>query len=155
MNPPTTQKRGRKIAMSDAERDAFLAEERVVRVATTGESGPHATPLWFVWDGTHFWLHSLTRSQRWADIMRMPRIAVVIDAGHDYFELRGVEIVGDAEVIGETPRIGEPEPLLETPERLFATKYMGTDEMFYDGKHGWLRITPTTIRSWDFRKIGS
>jgi hypothetical protein len=149
----TTQKRGLKIAMTDAERDSFLDEERVVRVATVGKSGPHATPLWFVWDGTSIWLHSLTRSQRWADIVANPRIAAVVDAGHDYLELRGVEISGDAEVIGDTPRLGEPNETLKVPESLFATKYMGLDEMFYDGKHGWLRITPTSIRSWDFRKL--
>ncbi len=149
------QKRGRKIAMSAEERDSFLAEERVARVATVGDAGPHATPLWFVWDGAHVWLHSLTRSQRWADIMRRPRLALVVDAGHDYFELRGVEIVGDAEVVGETPRLGEPVDELAVPERLFARKYLDSDEMFYDGKHGWLRIAPTKVRSWDFRKIGS
>jgi len=41
------QKRGRKIAMSPEEIDAFLADQRTCRVATIGPDGPHATPLWF------------------------------------------------------------------------------------------------------------
>ena len=51
------QKRSRKIAMSDAERDEFLASERTCRVATISPDGPHNTPLWFAWDGSSLWLY--------------------------------------------------------------------------------------------------
>ena len=27
--------------------------------------------------------------------------------------------------------------------------------MVHDGRHGWLRLTPEKITSWDFRKIDS
>src|SRR5215470_15538954 len=98
------QRRGRKIAMSTAELDAFLEQEHPCRVATSSPHGPHATPLWYVWDGTALCLTSLTRSQRWTDIERDPRIAVLVDAGEDYAELRGAELRGTAEVVGEVPR---------------------------------------------------
>lgn len=147
------QKRGRRIAMSREELDAFLAAERTCRVATVGPDGPHATPLWFGWDGSALWLNSLTRSKRWADLRRDPRISVVVDAGTEYQELRGVEISGTAEVVGEAPRTGAPEPALAEIEPLFARKYLGGDEMIHDGGHGWLRVTPTKISSWDFRKL--
>ncbi|MCE5289376.1 MAG: pyridoxamine 5'-phosphate oxidase family protein [Nocardiaceae bacterium] len=152
MNP---QKRGRRIAMTDPERDAYLAEQRTCRVATVGPKGVHVTPLWFLWDGVALWLYSLTGSQRWADVVRSPAIAVVIDDGHDYLELRGVEITGEAEVVGEAPRVGEDVPELVNVESSFAGKYFGIDELPYDRKHGWLRVQPTSIRSWDFRKIGA
>jgi PPOX class probable F420-dependent enzyme len=148
------QKRGRRIAMIDAERDAFLAAERTCRVATIGPDGwPHVTALWFAWDGTHFWIYSITRAQRWADLQRDPRIAIIVDAGVDYLELQGVEVMGTAEVVGEVPRTGEPAADLETVEKIFARKYMGGDQMFHDGTHAWLRVAPTKIASWDFRKL--
>ncbi|CAM01458.1 pyridoxamine 5'-phosphate oxidase [Saccharopolyspora erythraea NRRL 2338] len=149
------QKRGRRIAMSPGELDAFLASERTCRVGTSGHSGPHVTPLWFVWNTGSLWLYSLTRSQRWADIARDPRVAVLVDAGVDYHELRGAELVGDAEVVGEVPRTGEAEPALEVPERLFARKYFDSEEFVHDQRHAWLRITPETVRSWDFRKLAA
>ena len=150
------QKRGRRVAMTDAERDAFLAAERTCRVATVGaDGGPHVTALWFGWDGTYLWLYSITRAQRWADLQRDPRVAIVVDAGVDYFELQGVEIIGTAEIIGEVPRGGAPVPELAAIEPQFARKYMGGDEMFHDGKHAWLRVTPTKISSWDFRKLAA
>lgn len=149
----TEQRRGRRIAMTEQELDAFLAGERTCRVATSSPSGPHVTPLWFVWHDSAVWLYSVNRSQRWADIARNPRVAVVIDAGEDYSELRGVELSGEAKVIGEVPRTGEPEPLLAVPERLFARKYFDVAEMHHDRRHAWLRIAPDTVRSWDFRKL--
>lgn len=139
--------------MSDDERDAFLAAERTCRVATIGPDGPHATPLWFVWDGDAVWLYSLTRSRRWSDLMGDPRTSVVVDAGENYLELRGVEISGRAEVVGEVPRTGSDAPVLEPVEALFAGKY-AAGQMGHDGRHAWLRVTPSKITSWDFRKLG-
>jgi hypothetical protein len=93
------------------------------------------------------------RSQRWADLLRDPRVAVVVDAGEEYQDLRGAEIKGTAEPVGEVPRHGTQDTRLATPELLFARKYLGVDSMPHDGRHGWLRVTPAKITSWDFRKL--
>ncbi len=130
--------------MTPEERDAFLAEERTCRVASAGADGaPHVTPLWFVWDGEALWLSSLTRSQRWTDLERDPRVAIVVDAGHGYAELRGVEMQGKVEPV-EAPT---------GPPQAFADKY-ANGVVSDDGRHGWLRLTPEKITSWDFRKMG-
>ncbi len=162
-----TQRRGRRIAMTAPEVDAFLAGQRVCRVATLTASGaPHASPLWFAWDGTSLWLNSLVKSQRWTDIARDPRASVVIDGGNEFGELHGVELRGSFVPVGEAPRTGEPVAELETPERLFAAKYSPAKDssakdsaansptMHHDGRHAWLRLTPEKVASWDFRKLG-
>ena len=139
--------------MTDAERDAFLSSERTCRVASAGADGsPHVTPLWFVWDGSALWLTSIVKSQRWTDLRRDGRVGVVVDTGHDFLELRGVEIRGRADVVGEVPRAGEPNAELEVPERLFADKYAG-GQVRHDGRHAWLKVTPDKVVSWDFRKL--
>jgi hypothetical protein len=149
------QKRARKIAMSDEERDAHLAGLRVCRVGTVGvDGGPHVSALWYVWDGAVLWLYSLIRSQRWVNLQRDPRVSVVIDTGEDYFELRGVEFIGDVEFVGEQPRLGEPNPELEEPERLFAQRYSGGTWVGYDQRHAWVRLRPRKQVTWDFRKLG-
>ena len=102
------QRRGRAIAMTAAEVDEFLAAERTCRVATAGPDGrPHVAPLWFVWDGKSLWLSSLVRSQRWTDLMRDPRVAVIVDAGVEYSELRGVELSGAVAPVGDVPRTAD------------------------------------------------
>ncbi|HST83624.1 MAG TPA: pyridoxamine 5'-phosphate oxidase family protein [Kineosporiaceae bacterium] len=146
------QRRARAIAMTAAEVDAFLAEQRICRVATNGTNGPHVTPLWFAWDGSALWLTSLARSQRWVDLQRDPRIAVVIDAGEDYGQLRGVELRGSVEIVGEVPRTGEPNDELTMPEQLMADRYTG-GTVHHDGRHAWLRLRAEKITSWDFRKL--
>ena len=139
--------------MTPEELEQFLADERVCRVATIGTDGPHATPLWFGWLDGYLWLYSIVRSQRWTDLQNDPRIGVTIDTGVDYFELRGVEITGSVEIVGEVPRLGEPNDELAGIEKLFARKYMGGEEVFHDERHAWLRVKPTKIASWDFRKL--
>jgi hypothetical protein len=147
------QRRGRSIAMTPAELDEFLAQARTCRVASLAPDGPHVAPLWFVWTGGTVWLSSLVRSQRWTDLVRDPRVAVVVDAGEEYQELRGAEIRGTAVPVGEVPRRGSGDAELTAPERLFSRKYLGGGTMVHDGRHGWLRVTPDKITSWDFRKL--
>ena len=148
------QRRSRRIAMSPEERDAFLRAERTCRVASVkGDGAPHLSALWFVWDGEALWLTSIVKSQRWTDIEREPRVSVLVDKGHDFGELRGVEISGTAHVMGEVPRVGEPNDELVVPEQLFGDKYAG-GAFGHDGRHAWLRIVPEKIVSWDFRKMG-
>ena len=155
------QRRSRVIAMSAEERDAFLGEQRTCRLASLGPDGPHVSPVWFVWDGALLWVYSLTRSQRWTDIQRDPRVAAVIDAGEHYHELHGVEIEGEAAVVGPVPRTADAEPglpdhELAEPERLMAAKYEHPGGgMIHDGRHAWLRVTPAKITSWDFRKLAT
>ncbi|MFD4601191.1 pyridoxamine 5'-phosphate oxidase family protein [Streptomyces sp. NPDC058464] len=151
-----TQRRGRKIMMTPGELDEFLSTQRTCRVATVSASGaPHVSALWFAWDGTSLWLYSVVRSQRWKDLSRDPRVAVVVDSGEEYDQLRGVELRGTVEFVGEVPRTGELVAELDYVETVFARKNFGLDEMPHDGRHAWARLTPTKIASWDFRKLGS
>lgn len=106
--------------MITAELDDFLAGQRTCRVATVGARGPHLTPLWYIWDETALWLSSVVASQRWADLQRDPRVAVLVDAGEDYGELCGAELRGAVEVVGEVPApahktSGPPDPSVCLP----------------------------------------
>ena len=149
------QKRGKAIAMTPEEIDQYLLAERTCRVATVGANGePHVKPLWFVWVDGALWLNSIVKSQRWNDVVRSPKVAIVLDGGHDFMELHGVAIIGTAEVMGDAPRTelapeGDP---ARAAEEAFGAKYAG-GQFMPDGRHAWLRIVPEKMTSWDFRKI--
>ncbi|GKQ41686.1 pyridoxamine 5'-phosphate oxidase family protein [Streptomyces sp. A012304] len=150
-----TQRRGRRIMMTPGELDAFLTTQRTCRVATVSADGtPHVSALWFLWDGSALWLYSVVRSRRWADLRRDPRVAIVVDTGEEYESLRGVELSGTVEFVGEIPRTGELCAELDAVETLFARKNFGLNAMPHDGRHAWLRLRPEKIVSWDFRKLG-
>ena len=149
------QRRGRAIAMTADEVDTYLREARTCRVGTVGLDGaPHVSALWFVWDGAALWLNSLVKSQRWVNVARSPRVSVLVDGGDEFMELHGVEILGDAAVVGDVPRTSAPDPALVEPERLFGDKYAG-GRFAPDGRHAWLRVVPDKVVSWDFRKIAA
>ncbi|MFE2266726.1 pyridoxamine 5'-phosphate oxidase family protein [Streptomyces griseosporeus] len=149
------QRRGRKIMMTPGELDEFLTAQRTCRVATVSADGaPHVSALWFLWDGRALWLYSVVRSRRWADLRRDPRVAIAVDTGEEYGELRGAELSGAVEVVGEVPRSGGLCAELDAVETLFARKYFGLDSLPHDGRHAWLRLVPEKIVSWDFRKLG-
>ena len=137
------QKRSRRVAMTPSEVDDFLAAERTCRVATTNVDGrPHVVPLWFVWHDRALWLTSLVRSQRWTALARDPRVAVVVGTRARYGALRGGASTGPA-----------PPGRGARPPRRSARKSAGGDEFPPDGRHGWLRVDPDKMVSWDFRKI--
>lgn len=155
MTEPTgrPQRRGQRIAMSAEERQTFLTEQRTCRVATVGRDGsPHVSPLWFVWDGAALWLNSVVASQRWTNLARDPRVSVLVDTGEEFRSLRGIELLGSVEVVGEVPRTGEPDDRLRTAEGLFGEKYAG-GPFVPDGRHAWLRLQPEKVVSWDFHKL--
>lgn len=140
--------------MTAPERDEFLARSRVARVATLRDDGfPDVTPLWFAWVGGAVWLSSLIKTQRWKNMERYPRMAVVVDDGDDYAELRGVELHGEARSVGELPRTGEPVAELVAVEATYAAKYEIDPAGLYDGRHGWIRMDVSRELSWDHRKV--
>ena len=135
------------LAMTDEELDAFLTEERVVRLATLDDDGwPAVVPVWFVWHQGALWVWNLTRAKRTARLEAGTRCAFVVDGGSEYVELRGVSgrleyaFVAEDEVPDEV-RVG------------FSRKYLHTDEPVQPADHHrWLRMVPATLASWDFRK---
>jgi hypothetical protein len=77
----------------------------------------------------------------------------MVDAGHDFGELRGAELIGRVEPVGDVPRTASPDANLEEPESLFGVKYAG-GAFHPDGRHAWLKLVPEKVVSWDFRKMG-
>jgi nitroimidazol reductase NimA-like FMN-containing flavoprotein (pyridoxamine 5'-phosphate oxidase superfamily) len=137
------------LSMTDQEREAYLSEERTIRVATAGADGvPHVVPLWFVWHEGIVFLNSTRGNPTVENMLRDGRAAGVVDDGATYDALRGVVITGRVEVAEDDRR-------LPVAERAWSEKYLGGNEPPYRRWRGrvWLRLVPERIASWDFRKI--
>lgn len=97
--------------MTQDELDEFLATQRTCGIAAVSSDGaPHVSAFWFAWDGTSLWLYSIVRSKRWADLRHNTRVAVVVDSGEGYGELRAVELSGTVEFVGGPPAPQNPAP---------------------------------------------
>ena len=67
-------------AFTEEEREAFLTDLRIGRLATMREDGwPHVTPIWYVWEGDRFVL-TLGKSRRHLrNIARDPKVTLCVD----------------------------------------------------------------------------
>ncbi|HVP30304.1 MAG TPA: pyridoxamine 5'-phosphate oxidase family protein [Myxococcota bacterium] len=94
-------------ALSEAERDAFLAERGVLmRIATVSADGaPHVTPIWFAHEEGRIWF-TPRRASAWREhLLRDPRVALSID--EQPLPYRKVVVEGRAELafdLGEDAR---------------------------------------------------
>ena len=94
--------------MSDAEIHAYLAEQKILNVATIGPSGhPHLVAMWYeVLDGKPtFW--TFAKSQKIANLRRDAKMTGLVESGDSYNQLRGVELVGHGRIIDDEAKILE------------------------------------------------
>jgi nitroimidazol reductase NimA-like FMN-containing flavoprotein (pyridoxamine 5'-phosphate oxidase superfamily) len=90
----------------------YLAEASIVRLATVTPAGrPHVAPYWFATDGNRIVISTLA-NQTVRNIRANPDVAILVDLGVDFGELRGALIRGRA-------RLYEPDDELpQTVRRL-------------------------------------
>lgn len=144
------------VKMTDEEVWRFLDQAHNLQVATIGRDGaPHLTTVWFgVRDG-RILFETYGKSQKVVNLRRDNRIAVLVEDGVAYDELRGVSINGTAEVIDENPR------LLELMRFLVGIHFKGqtADELDQTAeqmakKRVVVAVTPERVMSWDHAKLG-
>lgn len=92
--------------MTDDEVRLYLDEQRVLNVATLGPSGhPHLVAMWYalIEGKVQFW--TFAKSQKIVNLRRDPKMTGLIESGDSYNELKGVELVGNGQVIDDYERI--------------------------------------------------
>src|SRR5918999_4624311 len=95
---PRVSRRGQ-IKLSDDEQRELLESGRVVVVSSIGARGwPHSMPLWYVLRGTEIWIYTYAKSQKVKNLERDPRATLLVETGHEYGELRGVQMEAEAEI---------------------------------------------------------
>jgi PPOX class probable F420-dependent enzyme len=142
------------ITMSHDEVRAFLADRKVMQVATVNPSGrPHMVPLWFVPDGTELRGWTYAKSQKTRNLERDPRATVGIEEGVEYEDLRGVMLECDVAIERDTDKVAEfGLALLDR----YAGGAAAAKEAFQEQakKRVGLTFRPTRVVSWDHSKLG-
>ena len=143
------------IRMTSDEVDELLAGRHSMTVATIGRDGrPHLTAMWYGFlDGAPaLWTYG--RSQKVVNIRRDPRVTALVEVGDSYDQLRGVQLIGTAEIredresvdaIGESVH-GRYNAPLDDASRLLV-KAMGAKRVA-------VRIDVEKVVSWDHSKLG-
>ena len=92
--------------MSDGEVLAYLADQKILNVATLGPTGhPHLVAMWYALiDGkVQFW--TFAKSQKIVNLRRDSKMTGLVESGETYNELNGVELVGSGRIIDDYDRI--------------------------------------------------
>ena len=139
--------RGKVGKMSDDEREAFLAEGRVVHIACLSPEGsPYIAVCWHQWHDGYFWVVPRQRT-RWGELLeRDGRLSFVID---DEKSMQKVIGQGVAELV-ERPNVGGR--WVEIANRM-AVRYLGPDGPRYlrptlDQPRWLFRFRPFNVRTW-------
>ena len=139
------------IRLTPEEQAAFLRRHRKCALATLDRDGfPHIVAMNFAVRDGAFYMTSYGKAQKVLNIRRDPRVALMIEAGNTYAELRGVMVRGHCELLEGAEQVaevfawmaadrGEPRPAgaaRSAPKRVV------------------LKIVPSKIVSWDHAKLG-
>lgn len=142
------------IKMSDEEMRAFLEAGRDLQVASINADGtPHLVTMWYVLrDGEiAFWTYG--KSQKVMNLRRDPRLSVLVATGDKYEELKGVSIIGRAEIVDD------PDAVLGYGEAVYERYWGPLNDIVIDGvramsaKRVVIVVKPEKILSWDHSKL--
>ncbi len=143
--------------MTASEQQALLDEQRVAIVSSNGpRRWPHSMPMWFVVNDGEIWIWTYAKSQKVKNIERDPRATVLVEAGHDYQELRGLQIEAETEIIREPDRVLEFGLALTRRYSDGAQPDESASAAIaaQAAKRAVLRFEPIRVASWDHRKLG-
>ncbi len=101
---------------------ALLERPVLARIATANPRTcqPHVVPVWFEWDGECIWISSFRSTRKIREIMRNPRVSIVVDTADEPQGMQAVIFEGRAELISD-PRIVVPR------STTIYTRYLGED----------------------------
>jgi PPOX class probable F420-dependent enzyme len=146
------------IKLSDDEQAELLANERIVIVTSIGPRGwPHSMPMWFVVRDGEIWVWTYAKSQKVKNLERDARATVLIETGHEYTELRGVQIEAEAELIRDTAQVFEfaKELTVRYAEGIESVEGDAAEALKAQApKRVAIHFKPVRTATWDHRKLG-
>jgi PPOX class probable F420-dependent enzyme len=143
------------VKMTPEEVDAFIHERRPMTMCSINHDGSiHAVAMWYGFLDGAVAVETKAKAQKAQNLQRDPRLTCMFEDGDYYEELRGVELVGRAEVIDD------PERMFELGVSLFERYYNPyTEELrpFVETmlhKRVVIKLHVDRVVSWDHRKLG-
>ena len=139
------------IRLTPNEQDTFLRAHKKCALATLDQNGfPHLVAMNFVFRDGAFYMTSYGKAQKVLNVRRNPKVAVMVEVGGAYAELKGIMARGDCEIIDDPERVREVFAWLGA-ERTTARPSGSARSA---PKRVVMKILPHRIVSWDHSKLG-
>jgi PPOX class probable F420-dependent enzyme len=145
--------RRRQIQLSPDEQAAFLREHRKAALATLDQNGfPHVVAMNFFMKDGAFYMTSYGKAQKIVNIRRNPKVALMIEEGNAYSELRGVLVRGHCEIIEGAEAVRAAFAAMAQARGATTARPRGSVDSA--PKRVVLKIIPQKVTSWDHSKLG-
>ena len=153
--PQRGMKQRNKIVMSPEEIDEFLQGRHSMTMSTLNTDGSiHSIAMWYGFIDGCIGIESKAKAQKVLNLRRNPNMTVLVEDGETYETLRGVTLIGKAEIIED------PEAMFPLGISVFE-RYMapyneemrGAVEMMLH-KRVVVKLNVERTISWDHRKLG-
>jgi len=139
------------IRLAPDEQTAFLRVNRKCALATLDRDGfPHITAMNYVLHEGALYMTSYGKAQKVVNIRRDPRVAIMIETGAAYAELKGVMVRGACEIVDSADAVNEVFGWMA--EQRGETRSPGSARSA--PKRVVLKIVPQKTVSWDHSKLG-
>jgi PPOX class probable F420-dependent enzyme len=143
------------VKMTPEEVEAFIHERRPMTMCSINHDGSiHAVAMWYGFLEGAVAVETKAKAQKAQNLLRDPRLTCMFEDGDYYEELRGVELVGRAEVVDD------PERMFDLGVSVFERYYNPYTEdlrpfvetMLH--KRVVIKLHVDRVVSWDHRKLG-
>ena len=144
------QPRRRSIQLSSAEQAEFFNTHRKCSLATLdGDGYPHLVAMNYGVHNGVFYMTSYGKAQKVLNIRRNAKVALMMEAGGSYGELKGVMVRGVCDIVEGEDAVREAWAIIsrsgDTPRRRETNDSAP--------KRVVLKVTPLRIVSWDHTKL--
>lgn len=143
------------IKMSSEEVDAFLQERRPMTLCSMNHDGSiHAVAMWYGFLEGSVAFETKTKSQKAQNLRRDPHMTCMAEDGDYYEELRGVELVGKAEIVDDPERMWKlGVDLFERYNAPYSEEMRPFVEIMLRNRIV-VKLNVERVVSWDHRKLG-
>ena len=146
----------RQIRMTEEEVDEFLSGRRVASLCSINHDGTiHAVAMWYGFLEGAMAFETKAKSQKVQNLRRNPTITCMVEDGETYDQLRGVELVGRAEIVEEPERLWSlGVSVWERYNGPYSEEARPLVEMMLN-KRVVVRLDVDRVVSWDHRKLAA
>lgn len=146
--------RRNQIGMTPEELATYLDEARNMALCTVGKDGyPHVVAMSYMAKDSIIYMSSFKKAQKVLNAKRNKKVAVMVESGRGYNDLKGVLIRGDCEVIENSEDVWR---IMKEVRDFQGTVVSPSEDAVLKErakKRAVLKITPVKTSTWDHSKL--
>ena len=150
--------RREQIKLTEEEISSYIRSARTIILVSNGRKGfPHPMPMWFAVDeDDQIVMTTFRKSQKILNIKKNPKVALLVESGSAYEELKSVLILAEAEIVDQLEYTAETMSkisIFRGDARADQKDVVQQGAVGQAPKRVVIRFNPVSVVSWDHAKL--